>query len=145
MIDNWSVSYPGTLAVMTVPLAAGGIRSEIPISCTVLANRRMTSAYAGSICRRLRCLGGSWRPPGLSVFDRKILSGPNESKNVIMPARNPVSRDATQTTVVIPITMPRIVRPERNRCVQTADMAIVMFSLGEMFITQPALLNQPLV
>src|SRR5580658_4480226 len=63
----------------------------------------------------------------------KILSGPNESKKVTMPARKPVSSDATVTTVVIPITMPRMVRPERNRCVQTADMAMVKFSLGEMF------------
>src|SRR5580658_7652558 len=64
----------------------------------------------------------------------KMLSGPNESKKVTMPARKPVSSDATVTTVVIPITMPRIVRPERNRCVQTADIAIVKFSLGEIFI-----------
>src|SRR5579863_5399405 len=64
----------------------------------------------------------------------KMLSGPNESKKVTMLARRPVSSDATVTTVVIPITMPRIVKLERNRCVQTADMAIVKFSRGEIFI-----------
>src|ERR1035438_8192083 len=94
----------------------------------------MASAYAGSTGRRLHSLGGSWIAPGFWPFDMKMLSGPNESKNVTMPARRPVRRDATVTTVVIPITMPRMVRPERNRCVQTADIAIVMFSLGEMFI-----------
>ena len=46
------------------------------------------------------------------------------------PARSPVSRDATTTTVVIPITIPRIVRPDRNLFVHTAVMAIVRFSLG---------------
>ena len=46
-----------------------------------------------------------------------------------MPARRPVRSDATVTTVVMPITMPRMVRPERKRCVQTADIAMAMFSL----------------
>src|SRR5215469_9236037 len=51
-----------------------------------------------------------------------------------MPCRKPVSREATVTTVVIPITIPRIVSNERNRCAQTCRIARLMFSVGLMFI-----------
>src|SRR5579863_1298932 len=119
---------------MMLPLGAGGTINETEISSTVLAARRMASAYAGPMGRRLRSLGGSWKAPGFVLFDKKILSGPNESKNVIMLDLKPVSSDATVTTVVMPMTIPRMVKPERNRCVQTADIAIVIFSFGEIFI-----------
>src|SRR5665213_4623853 len=64
----------------------------------------------------------------------KILSGPSSSKNVTTPARRPVRSEATTTTVVIPMTMPRMVSPDRNRLVQTADIAMVIFSFGESCI-----------
>ena len=48
------------------------------------------------------------------------MSGPSSSKNVTTPARRPVSSDATVTTVVIPMTIPRMVSSERNRLVHAA-------------------------
>ena len=50
-----------------------------------------------------------------------------------MPARRPLSSDATTTTVVIPMTIPMTVSMERKRCTQTASMAIARFSLGDIF------------
>ena len=60
-----------------------------------------------------------------------MLSGPSSWKNVTMPARSPVSSDATVTTVVMPMTMPSTVSSERKRFAHTADIAIVMFSRGD--------------
>src|SRR5437763_17035313 len=95
----------------------------------------MTSAYSGLIGLLFLSFIGSNVWFGLPlVLNRNTLSGPNSLKNVTTPARKPVSSDATVTTVVIPITMPRMVRPERNRLVHTADIAMIRFSRGEMFI-----------
>ena len=126
---------------MMLPLGAGGINE----GDRDILHRAREAADGVGICRIDRpafaFLGRVLNSARIVVFfDMKMLSGPSESKNVTMPARNPVSSDATVTTVVMPITMPRMVRPERNRCVQTADIAIVMFSFGEIFIR---LLTQP--
>src|SRR5260370_37408570 len=88
----------------------------------------MESAYSGLMGRRLSSLG---RPGWLgSPLKRltKMLSGPNSSKNGTMPCRSPVSRLDTVTTVVIPITMPRMVRPDRKRLVHTESIAMLKFS-----------------
>ena len=42
-----------------------------------------------------------------------------------MPLRSPVSSDDTVTTVVMPMTMPRMVSSERKRCVHTAVSAML--------------------
>ena len=44
-----------------------------------------------------------------------MLSGPSSWKNVTTPWRSPVSSEATVTTVVMPMTIPRIVSSERKR------------------------------
>jgi hypothetical protein len=68
-------------------------------------------------------MGAGW-PGSPDVLDTKILSGPNSWKNTTTPSRRPVSSEATVTTVVIPITIPRMVSRERKRCVHTPSIAI---------------------
>ena len=113
---------------MTVPSDAGEYRAVEPTSSTVLAQRRIMSAYSGLMGRRLRSLGGSCRSAGIAAgLEEEDVVGAQFLEEVTTPARRPVSSDATVTTVVIPITMPRMVRKERKRCVQTADIAIACF------------------
>ena len=73
------------------------------------------------------------------VRNRKILSGPSSRKKSTTPWRKPVSSDATVTTVVMPITIPRMVSSERKRCVHTACTAICMFSAALIFMVYSAL------
>ena len=54
------------------------------------------------------------------VLKRKMLSGPSCWKKVTTPWRKPVSSEATVTTVVMPMTMPRMVSSDRKRWVHTA-------------------------
>src|SRR6185312_1604738 len=103
-------------------------------SSTVLEKRRMLSAYSSFIGRRLRSFGEPPSPGPPLAFETKILSGPSSLKNVTTPARSPVSSDATVTTVVIPMMMPRTVRPDRNLWDQTASIAMAMFSRGEIYM-----------
>src|SRR5579863_4032175 len=106
-----------------------------PTSCTEEHKRRISSAYSGLMARRLASLGSvrGWLGSP-EVLKMKILSGPSSLKKSTTPWRRPVSREATVTTVVIPMTIPRMVRSERKRCPQTAPKAICMFSTALMFI-----------
>src|SRR5579871_5782752 len=95
----------------------------------------MKSAYSGLIGRRLRSFGMNPPEPGPPENrETKMLSGPSSLKYTTIPCRRPVSSDATVTTVVIPMTMPRIVSSERKRCVQTWRIARFMFSVGLMYM-----------
>ena len=127
---TFSVSKPGTLADIPRPRVTGGIQSAVATTSTDGQKRFTYSAYSGGIGRRLRSLGdprlfGS--PPKRLT---KIVSGPNSSKNVTMPLRKPVSSDETVTTVVMPITIPRMVSPERNLLVHTEETAMCTLSAG---------------
>ena len=64
------------------------------------------------------------------LLKRKMLSGPISWKKTTTPWRRPVSSDATVTTVVMPMTIPRMVSSERKRWIHTACRAMRMFSLG---------------
>ena len=112
----------------------GGMNILTEVSSMEGAKRLIISAYSGFMGRRLASLGLG-RPLGspLNVL-RKMLSGPNSSKKVTTPLRNPVSRLETVTTVVIPITIPRIVSMERKRFVQTEVSANRTFSVTEILI-----------
>src|SRR5215469_5271315 len=86
------------------------------------------------MARRFCSFGG---PPWLGspdVFERKTLSGPRLWKKSTTPCRTPVSRDATVTTVVTPITIPSTVRKERNLWFHTVETAIWIFCEAEIFI-----------
>ena len=93
-----------------------GMTNCIPTSSTEAAHqRRMASAYSGLMARRLRSFSGALGRLGSPlVLNTKMLSGPISSKKVTTPARRPVSSEATVTTVVMPMTMPRMVSSERN-------------------------------
>jgi hypothetical protein len=72
------------------------------------------------------------------LLKRKMLSGPSCWKKVTTPWRKPVSSEATVTTVVMPMTMPRMVSSERKRWIHTAPTATRMFSATLMFTVHSA-------
>ena len=73
------------------------------------------------------------------VLKRKMLSGPSSWKKSTTPCRRPVSSDATVTTVVMPMTMPRMVSSERKRWrPHRAAAPCCMFCAGLMFMSYSA-------
>ena len=120
-----SDSKPGTRAVSGLPSTAAGRSSSSPTSSTEKHQRLIYSAYSALRGRRCRSLAlrVSW-PGSPEVLKMKMLSGPSSSKKTTTPWRTPVRSEATVTTVVMPITMPKMVSSERKRCVHTAWIAI---------------------